>query len=144
MRPAQVHAQTIVVLDQFHDRSAGLVRAAKVHQFRGVEDLNKVQMPFVIISALSAEKSFTVLPLLKHYDGNEKRLPQRQDKVFVDLSNGVGGSGDSVATANALGWRTYSIADVNAWTTVETMRLLVGQNVPFDFVRLAAGRSLYG
>ncbi|KAK4541219.1 hypothetical protein LTR36_008135 [Oleoguttula mirabilis] len=117
---------------------------ANIHQFRGVEDMKKVQEPLVIVSALPAEKSFVVSPLLKHYSHSaNKPQSQRPGKVFVDLSNGVRGKGDSVATAASLGWTAYGIADVNAWTTVETLRLLVGQNVPFDFVRLAAGRSLY-
>lgn len=117
--------------------------AADVHQFRGVEDMKNMEEPFVIISALPAEKSFIVSPLLKHYRKNNKKQSQHPGKVFVDLSNGVSGKGDSVAIAASLGWTAYGIADVNAWTTVETLRLLVGQNVPFDFVRLAAGRSLY-
>ncbi|KAK5138399.1 hypothetical protein LTR08_003460 [Meristemomyces frigidus] len=116
--------------------------AANVQHFRGVEDVKKVEQPFVIISALPSEKSFVVSPLLKHY-GNTAKRQNQTGGVFVDLSNGTRGNGDSVATADSLGWTAYGIADVNAWTTVETLRLLVGQNVPFDFVRLAAGRSLY-
>ncbi|KAI6874671.1 aldolase, partial [Hortaea werneckii] len=115
--------------------------ASNVHQFRGLDDMKKMEAPFVIISALPAEKSFIVSPLLKHYSSMVKK--RESGKVFVDLSNGVRGKGDSVATATTLGWSAYGIADVNAWTTVETLRLLVGQNVPYDFVRLAAGRSLY-
>lgn len=117
--------------------------AADIQQFRGVEDLKKVEEPFVIISALPSEKSFVVSPLLKHYSNSTKKPTPRRGKVFVDLSNGTSGKGDSVATADSLGWTAYGTADVNAWTTVETLRLLVGQNVPFDFVRLARGRSLY-
>lgn len=120
--------------------------AVDIRQFRGVEDLCRVAEPFVIISALPADKSLLVTPLLKHYSSGTRSprvKSQPASKVFVDLANGVRGKGDSVATASALGWTAYGIADVNAWTTVETLRLLVGQNVPFDFVRLAAGRSLY-
>lgn len=43
------------------------------------------------------------------------------------------------ATAAALGWTAYNRADVRAWTQVETLRLLVGQNVPYDFVRMTTG-----
>ena len=123
--------------------------AADVHHFRGVEDMKKVEEPFVIISALPAEKSLIVAPLLKHYSSS--RSPRRTNptsphrrpgKVFVDLSNGVK-KGDPIAVAQSLGWAAYGVADVNAWTAVETMRMLVGQNVPYDFVRLASGRSLY-
>ncbi|KAK4575209.1 hypothetical protein LTR86_001061 [Recurvomyces mirabilis] len=117
--------------------------ATDIQQFRGVEDMKKVDEPFVIVSALPADKSFIVSPLIKHYSHSGRRPAQRAGKVFVDLSNRVRGHGDSVALAESLGWLAYGTADINAWTTVETLRLLVGQNVPFDFVRLAAGRSLY-
>ncbi|KAF1355117.1 type I 3-dehydroquinase-domain-containing protein [Delphinella strobiligena] len=112
-----------------------------VTPFRGLEDVKKVEQPAVIISALRADKSLLVGPLLKHYSGN-KGDRRRSAKVFLDLTNGPR-KGDPVALAASQGWSAYGIADVNAWTTVETLRLLVGQNVPYEFVRLAAGRSLY-
>ncbi|TKA27232.1 hypothetical protein B0A50_04569 [Salinomyces thailandicus] len=115
--------------------------AGDIQQFRGLDDMKKMETPFVIMSALPSEKSFVVSPLLKYYSSTAKK--QRAGMVFVDLSNGIRGNGDSVAIASSLGWAAYGIADVNAWMTVETLRLLVGQNVPYDFVRLAAGRSLY-
>ncbi|TKA81553.1 hypothetical protein B0A55_03010 [Friedmanniomyces simplex] len=123
--------------------------AANIQQFRGIEDMKRIEQPFVVISALPGEKSFVVSPLLKHYSssstsGGVTKPALRLEKVFVDLSaNGSrgkcedGGKGDSVANAAALGWTAYGVADVNAWTTVETLRLLVGQNVPF--VTMAAG-----
>ncbi|KAF2399175.1 aldolase, partial [Trichodelitschia bisporula] len=55
--------------------------------------------------------------------------------VFVDL----GGKGGLVSRAVGWGWRGVDAEEVDAWTTVETLRLLVGQNVPYDFVRLAGG-----
>ncbi|KAH0295524.1 aldolase, partial [Aureobasidium melanogenum] len=112
-----------------------------VTPFRGLEDVKKVEQPSVIISALRADKSLLVTPLLKHY-GSTKQEQRSAAKVFLDLSNGPR-KGDPVALAETQGWTGYGIADVNAWTTVETLRLLVGQNVPYDFVRLAAGRSIY-
>lgn len=112
-----------------------------VTPFRGLEDVKKVEQPAVIISALRPDKSLLVGPLLKHYNGN-RQDQGRPAKVFLDLSNGPR-KGDPVALAASQGWTAYGIADVNAWTTVETLRLLVGQNVPYEFVRLAAGRSLY-
>ncbi|KAH9839631.1 shikimate 3-dehydrogenase (NADP+) [Teratosphaeria destructans] len=110
--------------------------AADVQQFRGVEDMKKLDEPFVLISALPSEKSFVVSPLLKHYSHSAKKFAHRSGKVFVDLSNGISGNGDSVGIARSLGWVSYGVADVNAWTMVETLRLLVGQNVPFDFASL--------
>lgn len=112
-----------------------------VTPFRGLEDIKKVEQPSVIISALRADKSLLVNPLLKHYAGH-KEGQRKAAKVFLDLSNGPR-KGDPVGLAQTQGWTAYGIADVNAWTTVETLRLLVGQNVPYDFVRLAAGRSIY-
>lgn len=109
---------------------------------RGLEDLKKVEQPSVIISALRADKSLLVNPLLKHYRGHDGQ-ERREGKVFVDLTNGGPRKGDPGALATSLDWTAYGMADVNAWTTVETLRLLVGQNVPYDFVRLASGRSLY-
>lgn len=115
--------------------------ANHVTPFRGLEDLKRLEQPSVIISALRADKSLLVNPLLKHYrvDNSTKGAAS----VFVDLANGGPRKGDPEALATSLGWTAYGIADVNTWTTVETLRLLVGQNVPYDFVRLASGRSLY-
>lgn len=117
--------------------------AADVIPFRGIEDMKRVDQPFVIISALPPEKCLSVTPLLKHYGSGGRTTPSnRPGRVFVDLTNGPR-KGDPLAVAASLGWTAYGTADVNAWTAVETLRLLVGQNVPYDFVRLASGRSLY-
>ncbi|KAK5688893.1 hypothetical protein LTS10_000872 [Elasticomyces elasticus] len=113
--------------------------AANIHQFQGIEDMKKIDQPFVIVSALPADRSFIVSPLLKHYSNSVRKPAQRVEKVFVDLSSGIRGKEDGktegkfdpVAAAGELGWTAYGVADVNAWTTVETLRLLVGQNVPF-------------
>ena len=112
--------------------------AVGTEPFTSMESLKRVQQPFVIISALPPEKSAAVQPLLRHYGGQEKPL----SRVFVDLSYGPR-KGDPLAVAAAAGWSAYGMADVSAWTTVETLRLLVGHNVPFDFVRMASGRSIY-
>lgn len=128
--------------------------AADVEPVRTVEDVKRLEQPFVIISALPAEKSLLVVPLLKHYrvdgrngsstvdrngNGGERSAP---GKVFVDLASGPRRV-DPLAMATSAGWTTYGIADVSAWTTVETIRLLVGQNVSYDFVRLASGSALF-
>ncbi|KAF2740670.1 aldolase [Polyplosphaeria fusca] len=129
--------------------------AAEVEPVRSVEDVKRLEQPFVIISALPAEKSLLVVPLLKHYrvdgrKGNSNGNSNGQGaakgkppgKVFVDLASGPR-KADPLTVATSAGWTAYGIADVSAWTTVETIRLLVGQNVCYDFVRLASGRGLY-
>ncbi len=116
--------------------------AAGTQPVRSVEDVKVLEQPFAIISALPADKSLSVGPLLKYYSASGRNGQRSAGKVYVDLASGPR-KVDSLAIAASLGWTAYGIADVSAWTTVETMRLLVGQNVPYDFVRLASGRSLY-
>ncbi|OAL48820.1 aldolase [Pyrenochaeta sp. DS3sAY3a] len=120
-----------------------------VSPVRSVDDVKRLEQPFVIISALPAEKSLLVVPLLKHYrvdgrkgntNGHGVAAGKPAGKVFVDLANGPR-KADPLAIATLAGWTAYGIADVSAWTTVETLRQLVGQNVCYDFVRLASGRG---
>lgn len=120
-----------------------------VQPVRSVEDVKRLEQPFVIISALPAEKSLLVVPLLKHYrvdgrngttNGHGHTGAKPAGKVFVDLASGPRRA-DPLEIAAAAGWTAYGIADVSAWTTVETIRRLVGQNVCYDFVRLASGRG---
>lgn len=115
--------------------------ASGVEPFTSIESVQRVDQPFAIISALPPEKSHLVQPLLRHF-GNGKPGVKTLGKVFVDLANGPR-KGDPLAVAEASGWRAYGVADTSAFTTVETLRLLVGQNVPYSFVRLASGRGLY-
>lgn len=111
--------------------------------FTSLQSVKLVQQPFVLISALPSEKSLLVQPLLRHYSANGRSSPRAtRGKIFLDLANGPR-KGDPLAVATAAGWTAYGAADVDAWTTVETLRLLVGQNVPFDFVRMVSGRGLY-
>jgi 3-dehydroquinate dehydratase-1 len=107
--------------------------ASGVEPFTSIESVQRVGQPFAIISALPPNKSHLVQPLL---NGGS------MGKVFVDLANGPR-KGDPLAVAEQSGWTAYGVADTSAFTTVETLRLLVGQNVPYSFVRLASGRGLY-
>jgi len=122
-----------------------------VQPVRSVEDVKRLEQPFVIISALPAEKSLLVVPLLKHYrvdgrngstNGHGSAGGKPAGKVFVDLASGPR-KADPLAIATSAGWTAYGISDVSAWTTVETLRQLVGQNVCYDFVLLASGRGLF-
>lgn len=131
--------------------------AKDVEPFTSIESVQRVENPFAIVSALPPDKSHLVQPLLRHFSKlgrSETNLSVLataaagilgaggKGKVFVDLANGPR-KGDPLAVAEASGWTAYGVADTSAFTTVETLRLLVGQNVPYSFVRLASGRGLY-
>jgi 3-dehydroquinate dehydratase-1 len=65
-------------------------------------------------------------------------------KVFLDLADGAARRRDDPgAVAEKSGFAAYGAADVAAFTTVESLRLLIGQNVPYSFVRLASGRHMF-
>ncbi|RDW80009.1 pentafunctional AROM polypeptide-like protein [Coleophoma cylindrospora] len=113
--------------------------SSTVEPFTSIESVQKVDHPFAIISALPPEKSHLVQPLLRHFS---KLGSKNTGKVFVDLANGPR-KADPLAVAEASGWSAYGVADTSAFTTVETLRLLIGQNIPYSFVRLASGRGLY-
>ncbi|TVY38871.1 Pentafunctional AROM polypeptide [Lachnellula occidentalis] len=123
--------------------------ASGVEPFTSIDSVQRVDQPFAIISALPPEKSHLVQPLLRHFSSNGRLTPTRKaagiggkGKVFLDLASGPR-KGDPIAVAEQTGWTAYGVADTSAFTTVETLRLLVGQNVPYSFVRLASGRGLY-
>ncbi|KAJ5963449.1 Aldolase-type TIM barrel [Penicillium vulpinum] len=117
--------------------------AAGLEPFTSIQSVQRVEQPFVIVSALPPEKSLLVQPLLRHYGVNGRSSPRStRGKVYLDLTSGPR-KGDPLAVATSAGWTAYGVEDVSAWTTVETLRLLVGQNVPFDFVRMASGRPLF-
>lgn len=117
--------------------------AAGLEPFTSIQSVKLVEQPFVIISALPPEKSLLVQPLLRHYRTNGRPPPPSTcGKVYLDLTTGSR-KGDPLGVATSAGWTAYGFEDVSAWTTVETLRLLTGQNVPFDFVRMASGRPLF-
>lgn len=117
--------------------------AAGLEPFTSIQSVKLVEQPFVIVSALPPEKSLLVQPLLRHYASTGRSSPpSTRGKVYLDLTSGPR-KGDPLGVATSAGWTAYGSEDVSAWTTVETLRLLVGQNVPFDFVRMASGRPLF-
>lgn len=117
--------------------------AEGLEPFTSIQSVKLVEQPFVIVSALPPEKSLLVQPLLRHYRTNGRSSPPSTvGKVYLDLTSGPR-KGDPLAVATSAGWTAYGFEVVSAWTTVETLRLLVGQNVPFDFVRMASGRPLF-
>jgi 3-dehydroquinate dehydratase I len=101
------------------------------------------QAPFVVVSALAADKSNLVGMLVRLFAswGSAETSVRR---VFLDLAGSASPRRpDPAVVAEKNGFAAYGLADVAAFTTVETLRLLVGQNVPYSFVRLASGRALY-
>ncbi|KAK5663025.1 hypothetical protein OQA88_6440 [Cercophora sp. LCS_1] len=124
-----------------------------IEPFNSLESLQRARMvgsdggtggvgsPFVVVSALGPEKANLVGMLVRVFGS---RGSGNTRKVFLDLADGsVPRRGDPALIAEQSGFAAYGAADVTAFTTVETLRLLVGQNVPYSFVRLASGRVLF-
>ncbi|RYP65048.1 hypothetical protein DL769_006458 [Monosporascus sp. CRB-8-3] len=124
-----------------------LARGLLVEPFNSLESLQRARMvgddasPFVIVSALGAEKSNIVGMLVRLFGGSRGSSSSTR-KVFLDLADGPR-KGDPSVVAEQSGFAAYGVADTAAFTTVETLRLLVGQNVPYSFVRLASGRGVF-
>ncbi|KAI2639047.1 aldolase [Hypomontagnella submonticulosa] len=124
-----------------------LPRGLDVEPFNSLEGLQRARMvrdkasPFVIISALGPDKSNIVGMLVRAFGGSRGSSTQIR-KVFLDLVDGPR-KGDPSAVAEQSGFAAYGVADTTAFTTVETLRLLVGQNVPYSFVRLASGQGMF-
>ncbi|KAI5855001.1 aldolase [Durotheca rogersii] len=124
-----------------------LARGLEVEPFNSLESLQRARMvrdkasPFVIISALGPDKANIVGMLVRAFGGSRGSSTQIR-KVFLDLADGPR-KGDPSAVAEQSGFAAYGVADTTAFTTVETLRLLVGQNVPYNFVRLARGHGMF-
>ncbi|RYP26576.1 hypothetical protein DL767_007974 [Monosporascus sp. MG133] len=124
-----------------------LARGLLVEPFNSLESLQRARMvgddasPFVIVSALGPEKSNIVGMLVRLFGGSRGSSSSTR-KVFLDLADGPR-KGDPSVVAEQSGFAAYGVADTAAFTTVETLRLLVGQNVPYSFVRLASGRGMF-
>lgn len=107
----------------------------RTHQLQILDDLNGGERPFVVVSALPAEKSFMVTPVLKHYAA-DIRNAHGPGMIFVDLSDGRDGKVDSVSHARSLGWTSYPATEVRMRIFAETFSALCQENVPLDFVRM--------
>jgi 3-dehydroquinate dehydratase-1 len=134
--------------------SPALLALNLVEPFTSLDSVSRISQPFAIISALPPEKSHLVQPLLRHFGNGNLKLRSSSGgvqggkaatgKIFVDLAGGGGvRKGDPLRVAEEGGWVACALTDVGAFTMVEILRLLVGQNVPYSFVRLASGRGLY-
>jgi len=115
--------------------------ASQVQHLRDPAALKTIEKNlFVVISALPAEQSHLCQPLLKMIAFSQP-VSSQMGRVFVDLANGPR-RGDPLGAAKAMGWEGYGVADVAAWHTKETIESLIGENVPFDFVRTACGGGI--
>ncbi|KAJ6782674.1 hypothetical protein PWT90_00227 [Aphanocladium album] len=122
--------------------------APPIEQFNSLESLqrarsgaNESAAPFVMVSALGPAKSSIVRLLLRAFASNgQSNGSTSTKKVFLDLAHAADRQAiETAEIADKSGFAAYGAADSAAFTTVETMRLLVGQNVPYSFVRLASG-----
>ncbi|KAF4121022.1 3-dehydroquinate dehydratase I [Geosmithia morbida] len=130
-----------------------------IEQFVSLDSLQRARSaadnsaaPFVIVSALGPEKSHLVGILVRAFGavgevtttGQSTEPSKSAKKVFLDLADGAAPKrSDPGAVAEKSGFAAYGTADVAAYTTVESLRLLIGQNVPYSFVRLASGGNMY-
>lgn len=124
--------------------------APPIEPFVSLENLQRARSvddesaPFVIVSALGPEKSHLVAMLLRAFSTTGSRALTNTKKVFLDLADGSARRfSDPGIIAEKNGFAAYGAEDVAAFTTVESLRLLVGQNVPYSFVRLASGSHRY-
>ncbi|KAL7786259.1 aldolase [Trichoderma ceciliae] len=134
----------------FRTPSALARNAPPIEQFISMESLQRARSvadnraPFVIISALGRGKSNIVGMLLRVFGAAGPPGSSNTKKVFLNLAEAASQQkNDPIAIAEQSGLTAYDAADVAAFTTVESLRLLVGQNVPYSFVRLASGRNLF-
>ncbi|KAI0407720.1 3-dehydroquinate dehydratase [Xylaria palmicola] len=124
-----------------------LAHGFEVEPFNSLESLQRARAmgdeagPFVLISALGPEKSSLVGMLVRLFSG-ARGSSSHIRKVFLDLADGPR-KGDPGAIAEQCGFAAYGVEDTTAFTTVETVRLLVGQNVPYSFVRLTSGKGMF-
>ncbi|EHK97854.1 putative Pentafunctional AROM polypeptide [Glarea lozoyensis 74030] len=115
--------------------------AADVEPFTSIESVQRVNHPFAIISCLPPMKSHLVQPLLRHFSTNGRATPggtlRNGGSPFQKQLEANGPrSTDPLAVAEKNGWTSYGVADASAFTTVETLRLLVGQNVPSESMEI--------
>ncbi|KHN96143.1 Aldolase-type TIM barrel [Metarhizium album ARSEF 1941] len=121
--------------------------APPIEQFISLESLQRARSvsderaPFVIVSALGPDKGNLVSMMLRAFAAAGQEGAPNVNKVFLNLADVAARKTiNPHETAERSGFASYGAADVAAFTIVESLRLLVGQNVPYSFVRLASGR----
>jgi hypothetical protein len=97
--------------------------------------------PVAVFSSLPADKADLLSPLLIRMVGQMKRQTKRPC-IFLDLANSsIRGSPAEIAYA--AGWGTITATDIIASTTVERLRILAEQPVPYGFLKMVWKRGLY-
>lgn len=95
----------------------------------------KDEAPFAVLSALEKRDLKILSPLFRLLDS-----PNGPPRMFLDVVNP---SRQRWSKDNAQSWLIGDVEEVAAWTAVEMMRILVGQNVPYDFVRMAGKEGFF-
>ncbi|EGX88400.1 pentafunctional AROM polypeptide [Cordyceps militaris CM01] len=122
--------------------------APPIEQFNSLESLQRARSgshesaaPFVMVSALGPAKSSIVRLLLRAFASNAQNSGSTScKKVFLDMAHAADRQAiETAEIAEKSGFAAYGAADSAAFTTVESLRLLVGQNIQYSFVRLASG-----
>lgn len=107
----------------------------RTRQLRNLDDLSSGERPFVVVSALAANKSMMVTPVLKHYSTHVCEEAHGSGMIFMDLSgSSSNGKADSVSHARALGWTAYPAVEVRMRIFAETFSTLCCETLPLDFV----------
>ena len=121
-------------------------RSESLQRARMVGATDDTASPFVVVSAFGPDKNKIAAWVIRAFGGAPGSVqgasPAAAKKVFLDLADGPR-RGDPGVVAEQSGFAAYGVADTASFTTVETLRLLVSQNVPYGFVRLASGRGVF-
>lgn len=93
------------------------------------------EAPFAVLSALAKDDIHLLSPLFQLLGS-----PNKPFRKFLDVANQ---SRQRWTKNNSQPWLFSDAEEVAAWTAVEMMKLLVGQNVPYDFVRMAGKEGFF-
>jgi shikimate 5-dehydrogenase len=96
--------------------------------------------PIGVFSALPTDKADLLPPLIRMV--GQMATATKKPRIFLDLANSSLRGGPA-ETARAAGWKTIMATDIIASTTVERLRILADQSVPYDFLKMVWKRGLY-
>ncbi|KAH8169472.1 type I 3-dehydroquinase domain-containing protein [Sarocladium implicatum] len=129
----------------FQTPSTLVMASPTVEHISSIESLQRARAitggshPMLIVSALSTVRSNIVAMVVRAFADGQSADASAKQRVFLDLTDHDESNGCGLGlVAEDSGFITYRAAQVAAFATVESLRLLVGQNVPYSFVRLAS------